>query len=105
MNKKKIMIGCIITGVIIIVGLIFFLIVPLNHENECKRKEHQELKEKIEDVKKSVVGIISKKDSGDGRYHIEMESGIIFEKKIILIMQFFHLPTLKKKIKLTRYLQ
>lgn len=81
MNKKKIIIVIIIILCLIIVGILHFWIIPSRYEKECKNRIFRELDEKVEEAKKSVIGIIPENKEKEGISHNGIGSGVIFDKQ------------------------
>lgn len=79
MNKKIVLVS-IITLCLIIIGCLYFWIIPSKKEKESKERIYLDLKDKVENAKKSVVGIIPENKEKDGFSHNGIGSGVIFEK-------------------------
>lgn len=72
----------IITSVLfIIIIALYFFIIPIIHENNCKKRIYNDLIDKASTAEKSVIGIISKSDMNKLASFSGIGSGVIFEKK------------------------
>lgn len=80
MNKKKIIIIIAALICMLLVGCLYFWILPSRFENQCKNRVYPELKDRVEEAKKSVVGIIPENQEKDGISHNGIGSGVIFDK-------------------------
>lgn len=80
MKNKKTLIVIILLLCLIIIGCLYFWILPAMHAHECKNRVYLELKDKADDIKKSVVGIIPENKNENGASHNGIGSGVIFRR-------------------------
>lgn len=79
MSKKKIITGIAIIIFVLIIESLYFWILPLKFNSECKNRIFPELEDKVEYAKKSVVGIIPESKDKSTVSRNGIGSGVIFK--------------------------